>query len=161
MQLKTKLQSFISKYKVHYKTKEDKAYDIMVCFWLMAFMVLGPGLIIISRFDNPANMHIDIISGYIGSCIAMVFVFITVAIRYIVTKIDTLQNEQQIRADERNKVYDELGVLHGDAAKKFIDYMNDPHDITPEGAALLEHARKLANDPNFNPSKFVITDREL
>jgi hypothetical protein len=47
---------------------------------------------------------------------------------------------------------DESGVLKTEAAiREFIRYMNDPHDITPEGAALLAKARasKITNFDRF------------
>lgn len=47
---------------------------------------------------------------------------------------------------------DECSVLKTeDAIREFVRYMNDPHDITPEGAASLAKARDLASQiTNFD-----------
>ena len=46
-----------------------------------------------------------------------------------VTYLMGLNNEKATREDERNKVYDELGVLHGEDARRFHEYMNDSGEM--------------------------------
>jgi hypothetical protein len=42
---------------------------------------------------------------------------------------------------------DEASVLKTeDAIREFVRYMNDPHDITTDGAALLYRARELCEE---------------
>ena len=62
------------------------------------------------------------------------------------------EEEKRIRQDERKKVYDELGVLHGEAARVFNEYLNDPEiHSTPESRELIARARELAKKISSNP----------
>jgi hypothetical protein len=41
--------------------------------------------------------------------------------------ISLSEHNAEIRKDERKKVMDEFGILHGEDAKKFYEYMNSPN----------------------------------
>jgi hypothetical protein len=58
-------------------------------------------------------------------------------------------DEVAIRRNEREKVYDDLGVIHGEDAKRFHEYMaNEDKQIdTPEGRKLIKEAHEWANRP--------------
>ena len=44
----------------------------------------------------------------------------------------------------RNEVMDEFGILHGEDAKRFHEYLNSPPDLTPEAKELCCRALALA-----------------
>jgi hypothetical protein len=58
--------------------------------------------------------------------------------------------EQKIREDERKKVYDELGVLHGEDAKRFREYCEKPHPIGKRAREIIEQAQDLAKQHEQN-----------
>ena len=57
------------------------------------------------------------------------------------------RHDQQIRTDERNKVMDEFGILHGDDAKRFHDYMDNPDPgMSPDAKKLIKEAFDRATE---------------
>jgi hypothetical protein len=50
----------------------------------------------------------------------------------------------EAREDEREKVLGELGVLHGEDARKFNEELENPSPLTPEAAEVMRKARELA-----------------
>lgn len=52
--------------------------------------------------------------------------------------------ENQIRADERQKVCDEFGILTGDDAKRFHEYMNSDEPLPFNDHGLLKEAMERA-----------------
>ena len=78
--------------------------------------------------------------------------------RFIASCRSRPYNEQEIRQSERKEVYDELGVLHGEGARVFNEYLNDPEiHSTPESQEIIARARELAKKqtgcPYWNPEK--------
>lgn len=55
------------------------------------------------------------------------------------------KHDAEIRADERRKVMDEFGILHGQAAKEFFEYVNntDP-EKSPESEKVIRRARNIS-----------------
>ena len=54
-------------------------------------------------------------------------------------------DEAAIIRKAQEEIMDKFGILHGEAAVAFENYMNDPDRIkSPEAKALIEKARKLA-----------------
>lgn len=65
---------------------------------------------------------------------------------------ESLQNpatpvkEQIVAAEKRGyeRALDDLGVLHGEDARKFNEYLENPSPLTPEAAEVMRKARELA-----------------
>lgn len=59
------------------------------------------------------------------------------------------EEEKRIRKDEREKVYDANGILHGEAAKQFNEYMNEPRKpASKEAEDLIAKAYEYASKDN-------------
>jgi hypothetical protein len=64
--------------------------------------------------------------------------------------------QEQIDAAGRRgyeRALDDLGVLHGEDARKFNEELKNPSPLTPEAAEVMRKARELAND-RTNPARF-------
>ena len=55
-------------------------------------------------------------------------------------------DEVAIRADERQKVYDELGVLTGEDARRFHEEIENPAPQTQAAKDMIRHAHEIVLD---------------
>ena len=66
-----------------------------------------------------------------------------------------------IRQDERHKVYDELGVLYGEDAKRFNEYLNSPQEEkTPEQKEMDRRVIELAKTIRLDPPEKYQQERD-